>query len=367
MSGAPARSEGLGRKPRSRRTVQASMLAYDTDYYDYDHTDESDNATADHRLLADIGYGPRHQRSSSNPRRIVIGTPPIGGCNRERWRLSTGPVTSGWSGDIGYVHSGDYLFAHLLIDEPAGNDLAQLTRAAYGRLLAFVRDSQCPELLRIWNYLPGINEQERGLERYQAFCLGRFQAFNDADIPACKFPAATAIGSPAQGLSVHLLASRQPGTPIENPRQIRAYEYPLPYSPRPPSFARAMRYIGPQQSRELAISGTASIVGHVTMHPHNLGRQLHETLRNLDILREQGQGSLHGLSNPRLLLKVYLRDPGRLPEIAPRLLEWAGAQSRIMYLQGAICRRALEIEIEAHSSAPHASPNRITRIEPASY
>jgi chorismate lyase/3-hydroxybenzoate synthase len=359
MSGAPARSAALGRKPRDRRPAPASMLAY--------RADAADDTAADGVLLADIGHGPTHRRSGADPRRIVIGTPPIGGCSRELWRLPAGPVTCGWSGDIGYVQGGDFLFAHVLVAEPAGADLAQLSRDAYGRLLAFVRGSPCPELLRMWNYLSRINEQEHGMERYQAFCKGRAQAFSEADIPAHRFPAATAIGSAAPGLSVHLLAGRRPGTPIENPRQVSAYDYPLPYGPRPPSFARAMCYAGPKGSRELAISGTASIVGHLTMHPKDLGRQLRETLRNLDMLADHARLAPRGPADPPLLLKVYLRDPRRLPEVAPALRQWAGPRSRIMYLQGAICRQALDIEIEAHGTTPHASPHSPHRIEPAGH
>jgi hypothetical protein len=38
-----------------------------------------------------------------------------------------------------------------------------------------------------------------------------------------------------------------------------------------------------------------------------------------------------------------------------------------MYLQGAICRRALDIEVEAHSTTPRAGARRPTRIEPAGH
>ena len=42
-------------------------------------------------VLADIGYGPAHQRHAGDPRRIVIGTPPIGRRSRELWQLPEGP------------------------------------------------------------------------------------------------------------------------------------------------------------------------------------------------------------------------------------------------------------------------------------
>ncbi|WP_052315007.1 hypothetical protein [Thiocystis violascens] len=302
----------------------------------------------DDGVLAEIAYGTRHVRDPADPRRIVIGTPPIAGAPaRDVWPLAE-PTTAGWFDDIGYVVGEGFLFAHLLVPEPAGADLTCLTRQAYTRLLAFVRASRCPHPLRVWNYLSRINEDDGGIERYQSFCRGRAMAFAEAAIPDSRCPAATAIGCDAPGLSIHLLAGSQAGTPIENPRQISAYRYPPNHGPRPPSFARAMLYAGPERSRELAISGTASIVGHVTMHPGHLPRQLRETLRNLAAVIDNVPGDSATLRRHLRWLKVYLRDPERAREVDAVLRVWAGGHVPILYLRGAICRRALEIEIEGH-------------------
>ncbi|SDX06159.1 chorismate transformation enzyme, FkbO/Hyg5 family [Thiocapsa roseopersicina] len=304
---------------------------------------------ADGGLLADIRFGLHHDRDPADPRRIQIGTPPIAGSpRREVWRLpQTG--TAGWSGDIGYVCGGDFLFAHLLVQEPAGIDLSRLTERAYKQLLAVLRDTGFPHPLRIWNYMSRINDEELGLERYQAFCRGRARAFAEAAIPERCFPAATAIGCEAPGLSIHLLAGRGAGVPIGNPRQISAYRYPLPYGPRPPSFARALCYRGPCGTLELAISGTASIVGHITMHPGEPMRQTRETIRNLHSLVEQARiVPRRSDRGPPALLKVYLRDPERVREVNTLLRAWTRGRTEIMYLHGNICRRDLEIEIEGH-------------------
>ena len=343
MSPAPARSARRDERPRGQpRATPMVELRPETET----------RVTARDAVLADIGYGGAHGRDAADPRRLVIGTPPVGPAMREIWRLPDGPTETGWAGDVGYVRGGDFLFAHLLVAEPAGAGLVDVARAAYDRLLAFVRNGPCPELLRMWNYVARINDHAQGMERYQAFCKGRALAFADAAIPAHCFPAATAIGSPAPGLSVHLLAGRHAGTPIENPRQVSAYHYPLPYGPRPPSFARAMCYAGPGRSRELAISGTASIVGHLTMHPNSLHLQLRETLRNLDALVDQARLAPTRSGQPPLLLKAYLRDPAHQPRVEPALRAWAGPTARILFLHGAICRHALAIEIEAHCSTP---------------
>jgi len=175
----------------------------------------------------------------------------------------------------------------------------------------------------------------------------------DCAIPERSFPAATAIGCNAAGLSIHVLTGRRKGTPIENPRQLSAYHYPFTYGPRPPSFARAMCYNGPRHTWQLAISGTASIVGHITMHPGDLKRQLQETIRNLESVIDNTRiASRTRERRPPGLIKVYLRDPSRLREVDAILRAWTAGNSRIMYLHGAICRGALHIEIEGHDAIP---------------
>jgi chorismate lyase / 3-hydroxybenzoate synthase len=336
-----------------RRARAPAMIAYSN----------CNSDGADGAVLADIRFGRHHDRNAAEPRSIHIGTPPIAGsADREVWCLPDTGAT-GWSGDIGYVCGGDFLFAHLLVEESAGADLTRLTGRAYKQLLAFIQDIGFLHPLRIWNYMSRINHEELGLERYQAFCRGRAAAFAQAAIPERCFPAATAIGCEAPGLSIHLLAGRKAGVPIGNPRQISAYRYPLPYGPRPPSFARALSYRGPCGTLELAISGTASIVGHVTMHPSDPRRQTRETIRNLRSLLEHAHIAPRGTDQtPPALLKVYLRDSERVCEVDTLMRAWTRGRSEIIYLHGSICRRDLEIEIEAHHSISppdHAGLRRV--------
>ena len=85
-----------------------------------------------------------------------------------------------------------------------------------------------------------------------------------ADFPQ-TLPAGTAVGTMSGPLKIHFLAARQPGTHVENPRQVSAYEYPRVYGPCSPSFARAT--LRPSISgSHLLIAGTASVVGHVSEH-----------------------------------------------------------------------------------------------------
>ena len=80
---------------------------------------------------------------------------------------------------------------------------------------------------------------------------------------------------------MYCLSARQPGSPLENPRQVSAWRYPRQYGPQAPSFARGM-LAAPGSSLPLLLSGTASVVGHATLHGEDTLRQLEETFANLD-------------------------------------------------------------------------------------
>jgi hypothetical protein len=58
---------------------------------------------------------------------------------------------------------------------------------------------------------------------------------------------------------------------------VSAYDYPRQYGPAAPSFSRAALTPDPL----LLISGTASIVGHASVHLGDVTAQLEETLANL--------------------------------------------------------------------------------------
>ena len=101
-----------------------------------------------------------------------------------------------------------------------------------------------------------------------------------------SWPAATAVGRQDHSgvLQVYWLAGTEPGRPLENPRQVSAFNYPRQYGPAPPRFSRAMLVTG-----GLLISGTGSILGHASHHAHDLSAQLDEILRNLASLRQAGR------------------------------------------------------------------------------
>src|SRR5207248_3880647 len=98
-----------------------------------------------------------------------------------------------------------------------------------------------PHLLRVWNYLPDINRDSHGTERYRQFNSARQQVLRECGRALTgKVPAASALGATSDSpLAVYFLAGRTAPTFLENPRQVSAYHYPRQYGSHSPVFSRA--------------------------------------------------------------------------------------------------------------------------------
>src|SRR3546814_14768858 len=75
----------------------------------------------------------------------------------------------------------------------------------------------------MWNFLAQINVGAEDHERYRQFSAGRNRALALKPDFERALPAATAIGMLEPGLVIYFLAGKQPGLPIENPRQVSAF------------------------------------------------------------------------------------------------------------------------------------------------
>jgi chorismate lyase/3-hydroxybenzoate synthase len=239
----------------------------------------------------------------------------------------------------------DYAFVSLRIAETG--DLVADSKRAYAELIGRVRASAHPFLIRIWNYFPDINLGDEDAERYRQFCVGRAQAV-DAEFNNPP-PAATAIGSVLNdGLHVIALCSSRPASALENPRQTPAWQYPRQYGKVSPGFSRGALLLAESGSPILLASGTASIVGHASVHLDDVAEQCRESLRNLRALLDEGEsqcGAHFDFSACRAL-RVYVRDPAQLESVRS-VFEISGIPpAHIVYLHGEVCRRELSVELE---------------------
>jgi len=226
--------------------------------------------------------------------------------------------------------------------------IEQAAAKAYRDLLAQVRPSKHPYLLRIWNYFSAINQGQGDKERYRGFCVGRSQSVDGQfNTPP---PAATAIGTDGAPSHLQLIAlcSSEVARTLENPRQTPAWRYPREYGPVPPGFSRGIILDEDTETPRLLASGTASIVGHVSQHIGEVGGQLTESLANLQALLAEGskQSGRNFYMADCEALRVYLRKPIDLP-VAESIITAAGIdRDRVLYLRGDICRRELDVELE---------------------
>ncbi len=263
----------------------------------------------------------------------------------------------GQTGAVHWWQRGPWLAA--AIDLPEADDgegLQALAGAAYDALFGVLQARGTPHVLRFWNYLARINDEVAGLERYRHFNRGRQQAFDRARRSAFEgSPAASAVGSPAGApLQVRVIASAdRASVPVENPRQVSAYRYPSAYGPVAPSFSRAALLQRLDGSALLAISGTASIVGHASVHPGDVRAQTLEACRNLDTVLAEARTHAAGRHLGPLAdasLTVYVRHPHDVPAVAQALATHLGADAPALahaaWLQADICRADLLVEIE---------------------
>lgn len=283
----------------------------------------------------------------------------------ETWGCDT-PCTAGTFEGINWRRTERLLYGVLELDEcdfpgsPGGSPLQAASREAYRRIFGLL-DEQClPNLWRAWNYLADINRETNGLERYRQFNIGRQEAFLEFGRGASgNVPPACAIGLTSGPLRVAFMAGSEAAEPIENPRQISAYNYPVEYGPSSPTFSRAALVRLPEQEF-LFISGTASILGHRTIHPGDVASQTCESLANVAaVVDEANKLSRSGdYRLDDLAYRVYLRHTDHFESVREALAFTLGNRASITYVQADICRSDLLVEIEGVASHDLENPPR---------
>lgn len=213
---------------------------------------------------------------------------------------------------------------------------------AYCRLFALQRELGLSHVQRIWHWLSDLTAGSGDDQRYKRFCRGRARALDRPDAAIAPLPPATLVASARRGARLHVLLGDTPVTPVENPRQVSAYDYPPTYGPRAPAFARAGRVLL-AGTPYLLVSGTASIVGHESRHPDDVVAQAHEALDNVAAVMAEA-----GVAKPLAALeclKAYVRDPAEAPAVAAVARERAAGVPLVL-LHAPLCRAELRVEFE---------------------
>lgn len=285
----------------------------------------------------------------------VLGTGSAG--MQEIWRCNEA-CTAGRFEGIAWRRAGNLLYGVIDLEEAAfsavlpGSPLQAASQEAYRRIFRLLEAQDLPHLWRVWNYLAGINQEVDGLERYRQFNIGRQDAFLEYARGATgNVPAACAIGLASGPLSIAFMAGREPAVPVENPRQVSAYNYPSEYGPRSPTFSRAALVYPPAQE-VLFISGTASIVGHQTVHPDDVPGQCRESMANIAAVVGEANRLCRSpeFTLDELSYRVYIRHAADFAVVRETLTDMLGSAAEIVYVQADICRHDLLLEIEAMAS-----------------
>jgi chorismate lyase/3-hydroxybenzoate synthase len=269
----------------------------------------------------------------------------------EIW-TSTENIDYGSDNGCHWSQTDQLLFASIVVDETAFTDQEQAIEIGYQKLLELINRQGYPHILRMWNYMDAITSGEGDKERYRIFSTGRQKTFNRHGYDQSQYPSACALGHHHGDTIIYLLAAKTPGQHFENPNQQSAYQYPRQYGPQSPSFARAtLKHWA--NSSQLYISGTASIIGHVSItgeskdHTENLKTQISTTLSNIDKLLAHiaQEAQLNSLPIPSSL-KVYVRHSEDVDLIKKAVEAHFQNDTAIIYLQADICRPELLLEID---------------------
>lgn len=271
----------------------------------------------------------------------------------EIW-TSDRPVTYGRVGNFNFAVDGENIFSTGSFEE-YNEDLDILGEKIYNELFKDIYALHYYYPYRMWNYFPCINRNDKnGLERYRAFCYGRAVSFtnNCNFLETKRFPAATGIGSMSGNISTYFISSLIPNHKhIENPRQVPAYKYPVQYGPKPPSFARATYYKRGHNNFDIYISGTASVIGHKSIHIDDAENQCNTTLDNIEVLISEENLQAYGIEENLSLkdvdcIKVYIRRESDFPIIKKICEQRFSPEASIIYIRADICREDLLVEIE---------------------
>lgn len=200
-----------------------------------------------------------------------------------------------------------------------GYDTRKGTKDLYDEIFGLVGDTY-PNLIKCDNYIPNI------ALNYGEFNQGRALSFSENN--RMSYPAA--LGVEGTILKIDFIATNMDVKYLDNPRQVSPEHYPSMYGPRP-LFSRAA-LVG----RSLYISGTASILGHSSVHYQSVIEQYKEAFINVSLLAFKS-----GVELSSLKYRVFIKNREDIETIR-QLFPY-----KADYFVTRMCREELLIEIDA--------------------
>jgi enamine deaminase RidA (YjgF/YER057c/UK114 family) len=217
-------------------------------------------------------------------------------------------------------------------------------------------------LVRQWNYIGNILEVRNGFQNYQVFNEVRSEYYGKFRTVA-GYPAATGVGMKFGGVFLDFYAIKADEKikikPIDNPNQLNAYEYgqnvlkgtsgKSKSIKHPPQFERALLMIN-GSSKNLFISGTASIIGQETIGKGDIKEQTIVTIENIKKLTDiERINQILGESDSSLgrysLLRIYIKNQEDF-ETVKSICSEHFPTTPASYIESDICRDDLLTEIE---------------------
>lgn len=222
------------------------------------------------------------------------------------------------------------------------------------------------DVVRQWNFIEnilGITSDRNGLKQnYQLFNDTRSLYYGEVNF-ANGYPAATGIGMNTGGVIIEFIAISASEelriVPIMNPNQVDAYRYtqdvlighpePRQQAITPPKFERA-KLLSYKDSGLIFISGTAAVVGQVTVAENDVRAQTVATINNISRLISRENLKNHGIdiiSEPGSFsyLRAYVKYEKDIPEVKKICRKYFG-DIPSQYVVSDICRENLLVELE---------------------
>ena len=311
---------------------------------------------AEQPILTHLYFGDEQNHVSDNHLSIQTSLNVLGSNLFAQYWFTDREVKQNKYKNIHYACNQQMLFGHIQLPCADDESFINNSEQAYQEIFECLNEIGCNHLLRTWNYFPSITaniNEHHQTNRYEIFCSARINAMQKCGVNNEIYPAATVIGNQNKILQVYFLASDTPGIAVENPRQTSAYDYPIVDALKRPLFSRGLLKVWGNRTH-FYVSGTASIVGHQTLHINDVCAQLNESINNVETLvahaNDQHQTQLNA-QDDLLYMKVYLRHAQDIAHIKQVLAaRLSGTTPRIMLL-GDMCREDLLVEIEAFYQA----------------